>query len=73
MLKHFLLLTVFSAAALVGCATNETKPETTLKPSAKAVVPPVTAKTTPPLHKKHQAISRGWISSERHRKILTPY
>ena len=47
MLKHFLLLTVFSAAALVGCTTNETKPETTLKPSAKAVVPPVTAKTTP--------------------------
>lgn len=53
MLKNFLLITLLSSAALLGCSTTETKPDVTPKPIPKAVVPPVTTKTTPaPVQKK---------------------
>jgi hypothetical protein len=53
MLKRFLLISILSSAASVGCSTTESKPDTTLKPTPKSVVPPVTSKTMPmPAQKK---------------------
>lgn len=53
MLKRAFFVCLLSVATLAGCSTTETKPDATPKPTPKAVVPPVSAKTTPtPTQKK---------------------
>ncbi len=53
MLKRFLLMSILSSAALVGCSTTASQPDATLKPTPKSGVSPVTAKTIPtPVPKK---------------------